>query len=145
VLGSKEEEWSEGHLCLVSDSHIESDPHESLQNWEQLPNEHRSNTFKTFKKKIWKYQFLHLKQMKKKKNHCGCKREGIECYFEPEEMMRFWRQYQEGVCVVYFSLIVSFWLFLDRSRIELFFWRRIGPVLMVMRRKMREKKSDRRR
>jgi hypothetical protein len=24
-----------------------------------------------------------------KKNHCGCKKEGIECYFEPEEMMRF--------------------------------------------------------
>jgi hypothetical protein len=24
-----------------------------------------------------------------KKNHCGCKKEGIECYFEHEEMMRF--------------------------------------------------------
>jgi len=106
--------------------------------WTQI--QYLQNIFK----KIWKYQFLHLKQMKKK-NHCGCKKEGIECYFEPEEMMRFWGQYQEGECVVYFSLIVSFWLFPDRSRIELFFWRRIGPVLMVMRRKIREKKSDRRR
>jgi hypothetical protein len=40
-------------------------------------------------KKNMKISIFTFKTNEKKKNHCGCKREGIECYFEPEEMMRF--------------------------------------------------------
>lgn len=39
-----------GHLCLARDSHKQSDLHSSLQNREQLPSAHTSNTFKKKKK-----------------------------------------------------------------------------------------------
>lgn len=35
----------EGHLSRTRDSHMQSDPHSSLHNREQLANEQRSGTF----------------------------------------------------------------------------------------------------
>lgn len=92
VEEEEEEAWNsvrEGHLSFARDSHMESVPHNSLHNRQQLPKAQTSDTFNYFLKKKLKMKWLYIFKKLKRKIIWELKN-------EPEVVKQFWRQYRLG-------------------------------------------------